>query len=719
MNGTPFVVSVLHLSSRVKKMLKINAARVKFNNYRTVGRSTNGIRRFCSIYNHHSIAPAQPGKATNHNQTHLINIIDNLTSKFDLFRTFFSAGSSEHMYAVWFFLFVSLYIVPLTVFFPNPIFTTSQRQLVNILQNQQTPTVIPAITETPQAVPSLVPTPSSGVTSQIDVAQLIINNLDKILVAILTVIGTLFVVYFQKIISKLNTILEWVWKRFKVERAIESRYRKNIAKELRSIQILQMAEAKNLETIYIPMKLGEWTPPKMKDLPLAENQKSLSIADALDQFQRITIVGGPGTGKTTITSYATAAIADHTNKILEKKYFPIYVQLRRLKEFLESESYKEKSLRDLLIDILDHYDFPNSRKFIDRQIDKGTCLIVLDGFDELADETGTLQLRLSQKVSDFVAVLPEDNRVILTSRAAGFEPGWFLGFQVFEMAELTQPQVMRFVNGWFAKDQERGRSLQRIIEKNERLQLLVTTPLMLAIVCFVYQTKRLEEQFLPIRRVDLYEHCARALVADWDKSRGVDRKPTFTPTQIDIVLSHVAYDALQAEKIDFSKKAILALIRTHLPKAERMRSEDENFLEEIMEHTGLLREKAHDTIGFIHLTFQEYLAAQIISTKVLQGVEKKDVRSEIGDVIRNLANPRWFEPISLAAGILKGRSEIVNVLYEEYKVRPSMELQLLLAGCLRDADLDRTDIDSDLLLIQDRILSTVVELAFASEQVTS
>jgi NACHT domain-containing protein len=567
-----------------------------------------------------------------------------------------------------------------------------------------------------QAVPS--PSASSAKTP-IDVGQVVRNNLDKVLVAILAALGTLFVVYFQKITSKLNTALEWIWKRFKVQRALEGRYRTNLAKELRSIQILQMAEAKNLETIYIPLKLGEWTQPAMKDSDSTSNQKTLSITQALNQFQRITIVGGPGSGKTTITSHVTASIADHTDKELGKQYFPLYVQLRRLKEFLENESYKDKSLRDFLADILDLHGFPDSRKFLDRHIGKGTCLLVLDGFDELADQTGTLQLRLAQKVSDFVALLQEKDRVIITSRAAGYEPAWFGGFQVLEMTELTLPQVMLFVNGWFAKDQERGKSLQEIIEKNGRLQLLVTTPLMLAIVCFVYQTKKSGELLLPTRRVDLYEHCVKTLVTDWDKSRGIDRKPLFSAKQIDLVLSHVALDALLTEKIDLSKKALLALIRTHLPKADRRRGEDEQFLEEVMEHTGLVREKAHDTIGFIHLTFYEYLAAQVIANKVLRGAEKKDVRAEIRDVLRNVANPRWFEPISLAAGILKGRPEIVNILYEDYKTRPTSELQILLAGCLRDADLEKSDIDPDLLLIQDTILSEVVSLAFATEQVTS
>lgn len=57
----------------------------------------------------------------------------------------------------------------------------------------------------------------------------------------------------------------------------------------------------------------------------------------------------------------------------------------------------------------------------------------------------------------------------------------------------------------------------------------------------------------------------------------------------------------------------------------------------------------------------------------------------------------------------------MNVLYEEYKARPTVELQLLLAGCLRDANLDEEDLGSDFLLIQDMILSEVVKIAYTAE----
>jgi len=544
------------------------------------------------------------------------------------------------------------------------------------------------------------------------------NHADIVLTALLAALGTLFVVYFQKVVAAFNKGVEWVWKRLKVERASEALYCKNLAKELRAIQILRMAEAKDLEAIYIPLKLAEWVSPELREACQISNKDILSLSEALDKFERLTIVGDPGSGKTTITSYAAAALADHNSQINNKKIFPVHIQLRQLKEFLEDETEKDKSLKELIVEVLAPFDFPNARKFLDRKLVDGVCLIVLDGFDELADQTGILQQRLAKKVGDFIASVSSGNRVVLTSRAAGYEPAWFPGFRVLEMTELTLPQIKHFVAGWFGKPQvKHGKSLQIIIDTNERLQLLVTNPLMLAIVCFVYGAKDADNNFLPQRRVDLYDRCIEALVIEWDRSRGINREPRFTPRQIEMVLSHVAYEALAAEKIDFSRKELLSLIRTYMPRADLRQYDDEIFLKEILEHTGLFKEKAHDTIGFIHLTFQEYLAAQIIAEKVLRGVEMRDVRAEIGDVMRNLANPRWAEPITLAAGILRGRTELVTVLNEECKARTTKELRLLVAGCLRDADLNNLDFAKEYLVIQDERLSDLVEIALIQESI--
>ena len=514
----------------------------------------------------------------------------------------------------------------------------------------------------------------------------------------------------KRIGTALGRGTEWLWRRLRVERAIEGVYRKRLAQELRSIQLLTMPQAKNLETFYIPLRVVNWIEPDLKDSGTRQPEAPIDFQQALERFQRITVIGQPGAGKTTITSHTTAAIADGLH-IVNRRYFPVYVQLRRLKSFLESDEYETKTLLDLAVEQIARHGFPKPEEFLKRQLQEGQCLLVLDGFDELADRTGIFQQRLANKVCDLLESVDGNNRFVLTSRAAGYMPSWFQRFQVLEMTELSPEQAKQFVTGWFGESHRgTGAALCSILDTSDRLRLLTTNPLMLAIVCFVYSTRQPEDEFLPKRRVDLYDRCVDALIRKWDESRGVKRDALFTAKEIEDVLCLVAYDALRVEKIDFTINDLLTAIRTHLPTVGRRQYEDEDFLHEVLEHTGLFKQKGHDTVGFLHLTFQEYLAARIIARKTVEGVEAKDVRGKLGEVLVNAINPAWFEPIALAAGIMRGRSELVGELHALQRQQPSKDLELLLALCLRDANLEEFPADEELLNRRDEILAVGTRL---------
>lgn len=568
------------------------------------------------------------------------------------------------------------------------------------------------------------PTPTSTQIpkSTIDVSIIIPKNRDDIskiiFTAILSVAGTLFVVFFKHISANTKRVIANLWGRVRTQRLLELRYRKRISTRLRSIQILWMSESKVLSAFYIPLKLSKWIEPKLINYNENNAIKSdfVSLPDALEKFNKITIVGSPGAGKTTITSHVAAATAEKSIKICNKSTFPIFVELRRLKEFLEDEKFNDKSLHSLLCEILERTGFENSSSFLDRQLQTGNCLVVLDGFDELADNEGLLQRRLANKVNDFIESISSENRVVITSRATGYEPAWFPGFKVLEMSELNLEQERKFIKGWFHDEDEYfSATLITILEKNDRLQLLVSNPLMLAIVCYIFSISDPLDHLLPNKRVDLYERCIEALVTEWDKSRKVDRVATFSPKEIITVLQHVAFESLLLDQINFSRKHLLALIRSNMEKAELPRYQDEDLLMQVIEHTGIFIQKARDLIGFLHLTFQEYLAARVIAKMVEKGIETKSLRSEIYIVLHNFNNPKWAEPIALTSGILRGRKEFVEILINEYDMSLSKDSLLLLANCFRDSDLEDIGSQSDILSHQDRILSGLVDLAFELE----
>ncbi|MBE9595054.1 MAG: hypothetical protein IMF19_16435, partial [Proteobacteria bacterium] len=103
-----------------------------------------------------------------------------------------------------------------------------------------------------------------------------------------------------------------------------------------------------------------------------------------------------------------------------------------------------------------------------------------------------------------------------------------------------------------------------------------------------------------------------------------------------------------------------------------------DFVELIREQSGILTETGHQLFGFMHLTFEEYLAARYLAGK-------RKVLEVIGE---KLHNPNWREVILLAAGSLEG--EIADDFVQEILKASSfyediLHRDLLLAGrCVAD-----------------------------------
>jgi len=83
------------------------------------------------------------------------------------------------------------------------------------------------------------------------------------------------------------------------------------------------------------------------------------------------------------------------------------------------------------------------------------------------------------------------------------------------------------------------------------------------------------------------------------------------------------------------------VIADFLPTINIPREDNKAILDEIAAQYGLLKEQAHGWYGFLHLTFQEYLAALAANDKGAVGIQT---------VVAHRYDPWWEEVILLLAG---------------------------------------------------------------------
>ena len=488
-------------------------------------------------------------------------------------------------------------------------------------------------------------------------------------------------------------------------------YRHRLIKTLPHLKILEMSSPLDLEDIYVQVRVRQEEPlryAKEEEMtPLAAGEPTellrqsqrhlverattaMPPEDALAKFRRIVVLGDPGAGKTTMLRYLALKMAK--GELSNLPDLPIYVELRR---FVDS---KMDSLLDFVaLDWAERYDFPESRSYLQEQLEQGKATLLLDGFDEV------LSAATPEEAKDaYKRVVDEVNRldtlfleapIALTCRKAGWREG-LATFQTLEVLNFSWQQIQDFVNKWFKADTAKAQGLQQALAGNLRMQTLAANPLILALIAIVYQ-KDLE---LPERRAELYSRCLEVLLREWDTHRHIKRCTQFTTDRKLNLLKEVAWHFHQSGKRYFPEAELLQLVADFLPAINIPSQESKAILGEIAQQYGLVKVQAHGWYGFLHLTFQEYLAALAANDKGAVGIQT---------VVAHRYDPWWEEVILLLAGRMADATPLLlGILGRSIELPPEDVNRLLSAEELLAANDDL--FNSDLLLTARCLVGTPV-----------
>jgi formylglycine-generating enzyme required for sulfatase activity len=158
---------------------------------------------------------------------------------------------------------------------------------------------------------------------------------------------------------------------------------------------------------------------------------------------------------------------------------------------------------------------------------------------------------------------------------------------------------------------------------------------------------------LPERRVELYQKYVETLLSTWNRARGLGRPPARDLDVVETVrilaplalwMHQVAPGVGLVKQGDLQRQ--LAEIYAGRGEADPEMAA-RRFLSDVREHAGLLLERGTGTYGFIHLTFEEYLAAAAVAQK-----GQRDVEPVVEVLAEYIGNPAWREVVLLTIGYL-------------------------------------------------------------------
>lgn len=399
-------------------------------------------------------------------------------------------------------------------------------------------------------------------------------------------------------------------------------------------------------------------------------------AEAVRQHSRIVVLGDPGAGKTTLMRFLALQFAracrDDKSLVQDKEgneygeaRFPIFFRVADYAEAFAAN--KNLKLRDFLAVPFANVDAPQETiaDVFDDSLNRGNALVLLDGLDEIIDVCDRTQI--ASEIEDFIAAIDPRNRIIVTSRIAGYREAPLSGdYQHLALLDLERDQIAKFLNRWchateqflskdLSEEEVANNAKQEVdgilhaVDRNPGVKRLAVNPLLLTILALIYRNG----SRLPNRRVELYELATKTLLEDWELARGIPSKKVVKEHEAAQFLWPLAYwlhtekpRGLATEQEVKDKLAeFLARSRNVVPDDADVISAVNDFLDRVRKHTGVFVERAPKQFGFMHLTFEEYFAARELVRRPDKAAQRiYDVRHQ----------PRWEEPILLAISFVSG-----------------------------------------------------------------
>jgi formylglycine-generating enzyme required for sulfatase activity len=291
-------------------------------------------------------------------------------------------------------------------------------------------------------------------------------------------------------------------------------------------------------------------------------------------------------------------------------------------------------------------------------LERGNLLILLDGLDEVSNQEHRAKVA---RWIESAAVAYPNCRFVVTCSYAGYRDKAQLSAEFLELhlRPLNDEEVHKFVHNWFRivetgieGDSDRVRdsaanAADKLLEqlrqpefRARRVYELTHNPLLLTTICLVHR----DRGRLPQRRTELYNEATNVLLERWQGAK--DLTVSMPAEKSRQVLQPVAYwmhgeeGRTQASTTDLApiiEGALAATKISNLSAAE--------FLAKIRDESGLLTGWSSDSFGFMHLGFQEYLAAYQISRKA---VGDPTVLQELA---RRFGESWWREVTLLVLGL--------------------------------------------------------------------
>ncbi len=396
-----------------------------------------------------------------------------------------------------------------------------------------------------------------------------------------------------------------------------------------------------------------------RTLEIADEQRTMSPAEALEGVWLLTVLGGPGSGKTWLARrLAREAAETALDQLRDPQVDPTSVELPLFTTVAEWIKRHGTGFEGLVEAALPNKSQEKIRRLALRP--GARVLAVADSLDEGVSVNSARTLLNSLTSSP-------TRRLVVTSRPEAWHSA-VSGLRATQdtrvgtLTELRYPKdVHGYIKAWFTENPSTAQHLIRQLEERRELRATATSPLLLTFYCML--TEQEPDQELPRRRRELYRTIIDLLLAggwattekpvDTDACRAILQqwaweavKDAVTPAGLGVWPETITTNRTPPDVSAAMERALDNVA----PKQEHPRSSH-------YDHEWVERR-------FLHRTLWEYLVSEHIAT------------FSAAKAAKALLPHIWFDPdwqvvLPMAIAAHRRRSRLVDLLWAHHTDSPT------------------------------------------------
>ncbi|KAF9174058.1 hypothetical protein BGX20_001138 [Mortierella sp. AD010] len=445
--------------------------------------------------------------------------------------------------------------------------------------------------------------------------------------------------------------------------------------------------------------------------PLEEFFNKRNLRDGRNDVPKTILVQGrAGIGKTTLCkklvhAYQQGLWNDRFNAVL-------WLPLRKL------TAYSARNLEDILRQkYFAHYPEPEKEELVAAlSARRDKVLFILDGLDEIISN---VKIESGAPLMEFLRHLLRQQHVIITSRPSGTDTSILPNLDLeLETVGFSTRNVKDYLAN--VLNPEAARAVEKFIQQTPLIQDLANIPVQLDVICYIWDS--LPSDLSKTTMTGLYQLMigklwrkdgVRLRKSEAGKELAMDQINRLRSYQLDRImaiegeyLGYLAFRGILSHQIEF-EESVLIDVMEELDQLRQKTNQDflpVQLIDELMQtsflHTAdadldVTKDKSRHAWHFIHLTFQEYFAAnwlarhfQTIQLTPTSSLTLSMTAAQTAKFVQqHKYDPRYEIVWQMVAGQLKG--DALELFFDLLQGTPRDLIggrhQRLLAECLKEA----------------------------------